>query len=145
MPVSGSTGSAVAEAASYASAEEAFAALELLQVDVETRLRALEGGPGRAFAASLLRDLDRHRLERETLRRERGLEPRPRVASAPADPGSALEDLRAAQEKLTYALAEALPVLDPPRAVRMLARQMVDLSRHQTLVGLWVEAEELRG
>ena len=36
-------------------------------------------------------------------------------------------------------------MLDNPRAVRALARHMMDLSRHQTLVGLWIESEESRG
>ena len=56
-----------------------------------------------------------------------------------------LEALRAALEKLTYAHAEALPALGDAQAVQVLARHMVDLSRHLTLVGLWIEAEERRG
>ena len=52
---------------------------------------------------------------------------------------------RAAQEKLTLAHAEALPALADAPSVQVLASHMVDQSRHLTLVGLWIEAEERRG
>ena len=105
------------------------------------------GRPGRgarAFAESLLRDHARHRAERDRVRGLLGL------AAASAPPATApadaldLEALKAAQEKLTYAMAEALPVLGRADAVRTIAGQMVDCSRHLTLVGLWIEAEERR-
>jgi hypothetical protein len=44
-----------------------------------------------------------------------------------------------------YAHAEALPALGQAPAVREVARHMIDQSRHLTLLGLWIEAEEERG
>jgi len=138
--------SSPAGATDYASAGEAFSAIDDLQAEVAWRLQRLPEGRSRDFARSLLRDLERHRLEREVLRPEMGLgSARPASSAVAAADGPLLDELRAAQEKLTYAHAEALPVLDHPRAVRALARHMMDLSRHLTLVGLWIEAEEGRG
>jgi hypothetical protein len=135
-----------AGATDYSSAAEAFSVIEELRAEVAGRLQRLAEGPSRAFAHSLLRDLERHRLEREALRPGLGLGPaRPAASAAPDAEGDVLDGLRSAQEKLTHALAEALPVLDNPRAVRTLAGHMMDLSRHQTLVGLWIESEDSRG
>jgi hypothetical protein len=135
-----------AGATHYSSAAEAFSAIDVLQAEVAGRLQRLAEGLFRAFAQSLLRDLERHRLERVALRAPMKLGLAGPVSSAVADTEEdVLDALRAAQEKLTHALAEALPVLDNPRAVRTLARHMMDLSRHTTLVGLWIDSEESRG
>lgn len=135
-----------AGAADYASAGEALSDIDHLQADVTRRLQRLPEGRSRDFARSLLRDLERHREERDALRREMGLGPAPAAPAVVAAADEALlDELRTALEKLTYAHAEALPVLDHRPAVRALARHMTDLSRHLTLVGLWIEAEESRG
>lgn len=135
-----------ASATDYASAGEALAAIDALEGEVVERLRRLEEGvsSARAFAAALQGDHQRHRRGREALRLRLGL---PAASTAPPSVADALEleALRGAQEKLTYAHAEALPALGDAPAVRTLARHMVDLSRHLTLVGLWIEAEERRG
>ena len=109
-------------------------------------LRALEAGvsSARAFAASLKRDHERHRRERDGLRERLGLGPRASSKEAPLGAVD-LEAFRAAQEKLTLAHAEALPALADAPSVQVLASHMVDQSRHLTLVGLWIEAEERRG
>jgi hypothetical protein len=134
------------EATDYASAAEALRAVEDLAAEVAARLSALASRftAARAFAESLLRDQARHRTERDRVRSLLRLEaPPPRAGAAPAD-ALDLEALKSAQQKLTYALAESLPVLGRAPVVRTLARQMVDCSRHLTLVGLWIEAEERR-
>ena len=135
-----------AAATDYASAGEALAAIDALEAEVVERLRSLEESvsSARAFAASLKRDLEEHRRERDGLRSRLGLGP-PATPKANVDDALDLEALRSAQEKLTYAHAEALPALAAAAAVHVLARHMVDLSRHLTLVGLWIEAEERRG
>ena len=130
----------------YASAGEALASIDALEAEVAFRLSRLEESvsSARAFAASLRRDQEAHRRERDAVRRRLGVPAatttRPSVADA-----LELEALRGAEEKLTYAHAEALPALGEATAVQTLARHMVDLSRHLTLVGLWIEAEERRG
>jgi hypothetical protein len=135
-----------AEATDYASAEAALSAVEALASEVTLRLRGLAAmaGAARAFAQSLLLDHERHRRERDGVRRDLGLGAAPAPPAAATEGGGDLETLKDAQSKLTYALAEALPALGRPDAVRTLARQMVDASRHLTLVGLWIEAEERR-
>jgi hypothetical protein len=147
MAESGSTGSSVRDAGSseFASAGEAFAALDALGAQVVERLRRIEKSvpSARTFAVSLERDLEEHRRERDALRLRLGLGPADTFRENVDDPLD-LEALRAAQEKLTYAHAEALLTLGDAAAVRALARHMVDLSRHLTLLGLWIEAEERR-
>jgi len=131
----------------YPSALAALAAIDAAVQDVVRRLRTLatQAGPGRDFARSLLSDQEQHRLERAGLEKAIGLSGgRSETAEAAAGDPPDLEGLKDAQQKLTYALAEALPVLGGPAAVRTLARQMVDASRHLTLIGLWIEAEERR-
>ena len=123
---------------------EAFRAIDALEAEVEERLRALsEAVPAaRALARSLLRDHERQRAERQTLERRFGL-----AAAAPApaaEPGS-LSALRTAQQALVYAHVEGLPALGDPPAVDRLAHHLVALSRHLTVIDLWLEAEEDRG
>ena len=55
---------ASAGATDYSSAAEAFSAIDELQVEVAGRLQTLAEGSSHAFAQSLLRDLERHRIER---------------------------------------------------------------------------------
>jgi hypothetical protein len=59
--------------------------------------------------------------------------------------GLSLVALREAQQQLVHAHAEGLPALGDAGAVAVLARHMVDASRHLTVIDLWIEAEELRG
>jgi hypothetical protein len=135
-----------ASANDYASAGEALAAIDGLEAEVAFRLRALGAGvsSARAFTASLVRDLEAHGRARDQLRLRLGLGGRSPAKEAVED-ALDLEGLRAVQEKLTYAHAEALPALADAQAVQLLAGHMVDLSRHLTLVVLWIEAEERRG
>jgi hypothetical protein len=148
LPAALAAGPRAAAATDYASAEDAFAAIDQLEAEVVARLRRLEADVkvARSFAASLLRDHDRHRREREALRHDLGL-----VGTTPAAPPPAPNDvldlaaLKETQERLMYAHAEDLPILGQAPAVRELAHHMVDQSRHLTLLGLWVEAEEERG
>jgi hypothetical protein len=137
-----------AGATDYASAGEALAAIDALASEVDVRLQRFEslGATARAFAASLRNDLAHHHAERaEVARRLRAVlkvsGPSGGAAALDAD----LEGLRAAVEKLAYAHAEALPALGDSAAVTVLARHLVDTSRHLTLVSLWIEAEALRG
>ncbi|HEY7513354.1 MAG TPA: hypothetical protein VIC87_02700 [Vicinamibacteria bacterium] len=130
----------------YTSPLEVFEAVDTLEADVSQRLRALSEAlaSARPFATSLLRDQERHRAARTRLRRRMGLEP----AGAPrADARNLLSlgDLRTAQEALVHAHAEGLVAIGDETAVDTLARHMVDLSRHLTVIDLWIEAEESRG
>lgn len=135
-----------AEAADYASAEAALQAVEGLAAEVVARLQSLAAGvaAARAFAGSLMRDQTRHRNERDRVRNLLGMAAVPAPRVAPPEDALDLEALKGALEKLTYALAESLPVLGRAPAVRTIASQVVDSSRHLTLVSLWIEAEERR-
>lgn len=134
------------EATDYASAAQVFAAVDRLEADVESRMRALAAAlpSARAFADSLLRDHARHRQRRAALRRRLKLAPASATSAASRDDTS-LEALRAAVEALVYAHAEGLPALGDAHAVDVMAHHMVDLSRHLTVVQLWIEQEEARG
>lgn len=131
----------------YPSAAEALAAIDALAAEVDERLRRLETevASARGFAASLRQDLRRHLAERAEVRRRLGLGGGAQRGESGLGDALDLEALRAAMSKLAYAHAESLPVLGDPFAVRVLARHMVDASRHLALVGLWIEAEERRG
>ena len=139
-------GVAAAEATEYASALEVFAAVDRLEGEVELRLRALaETSPGaKAFALSVLADLDRERKERARLRRRLSLPPASPARPELADLAS-LEALRAAQEALVHAHAEGLPALRDPYVVQAMAGHMVELSRHLAVTLLWMESEASRG
>jgi regulator of replication initiation timing len=125
---------------------EVFRVIDALESEVGERLRALsEGVPAaRTFARSLLRDHERQRAEREKLRRRLGLPAGVPVRGRAADLGS-LSALRTSQEALVHAHVEGLPVLGDPPAVDRLAHHLVALSRHLTVIDLWLEAEENRG
>ncbi len=132
--------------ADYASPGEVFTAIDALEAEVSQRLRALaEALPSaRSFVTAVLRDHERHRATRSRLRTRLGLS-----SSAPLRAGAldllSLGALRTAQEALVHAHAEGLPAIGDEIAVDALARQMVDLSRHLTVIDLWIEAEESRG
>ena len=136
----------LAAATEYASPNEVFAAIDALEAAVESRLRALAGAlpSARAFAQSLLDDHARHRTRRAALRRRLKLQAAPASGAATADDVS-LEAMRVAVEALVYAHAEGLPALGDAFAVDRMAHDMVDLSRHLTLVQLWIEQEQNRG
>jgi hypothetical protein len=133
-------------AADYASAAEALAAVDALEAEVGQRLGAIaERVPSaRPFVASVLRDHGAHRAARGRLRRRLGLAPAAVPCTTVDDPAG-LAALRAAQERQVHAHAEGLPALDDRVAVETMARHMVELSRHLTVIDLWVEAEESRG
>jgi regulator of replication initiation timing len=128
------------------SREEVFAAIDALEGEVSERLRALsEALPSaRPFVTSVLRDHERHRATRARLRNRLGL-PAAAPTRAAAEDLVSLASLRAAQEALVHAHAEGLPALGDEIAVDALARHMVALSRHLTVIDLWIEAEDSRG
>jgi len=135
-----------AGATDYASAEEVFNAIDRREADAEGRLAAIARAVGGAepFARSVAADDARHRVEREKLRRRLKL-----AASTPpvppAKPDASLARLREVQQQLVHAHAEGLPALGDAGAVAVLARHMVDASRHLTVIDLWIEAEDVRG
>jgi hypothetical protein len=125
---------------------EVFDSVDRLEAEVLARLAALAkalpaSGP---FGASLAKDLARHRDGRLALRRRLRLS-RAGPVPVPASDDASLDGLRAAAQALVYAHAEGLPALGDSRAVDAMARHMVDLSRHLTVVDLWIELEEARG
>lgn len=119
--------------------------MDRLEHDVDARLQALRGvtPQAAAFVSSVRKDRERHRSERERLRRRLGLGPAVRPAAAPATDAS-LEGLRQAQQALVHAYAEGLPALGDALAVDRLAVHMVDLARQLAVVDLWLEQDEQR-
>ena len=134
-----------AEATDYASAREVMDTVDRLEADVAARLGAIARAVPRAqpFAGSVLADFERHRAVRARLRRRLGLPASAAPSVVTKDAG--LEPLRAAQEALVYAHAEGLPALGDAHAVDAMARNMVELSRHLAVIGLWIESESERG
>ena len=140
---------AIAEGRDYASAADVFAAIDALGTDVARRLYAVAAAlpAAQGFVASLLDDQARHRADRERLRRRLGIGRGPAVPAA-APPGATAADLgalRTAQEALMHAHAEGVPALADRRAVDVFAHHLVDLSRHLTVIDLWIETETQRG
>lgn len=133
-------------ATDYASPSEVFLAIDALEAEVGQRLRALsEAMPAaRALARSVLRDHERQRAERETLRARLGLPPGA-PARAQASDLLSLAALRRSQEALVHAHAEGLPAIGDAIAVDRLAHHMIELSRHLAVIDLWIDAEESRG
>jgi hypothetical protein len=133
-------------ATDYASAAEVFAAVDRAETEVTARLRALGAAmpSARAFTSSLLADLERHRAARAVLRRRLRLGSVTESTASTDEPLS-LAALRAAQENLVYAHAEGLPAVGAAFAIDVLAKHMVDLSRHLTVTTLWIEVEGERG
>jgi len=130
------------EAADYTSAAEVFDAVDRLEAELGAMLRALAARvpAARAFSRSLLADHETQRATRERLRRRLKLPPRARLGAGVAG-DIKLSALRSSQEALVYAHAEGLPALGDPRAVDVMARHMVELSRHLTVIDLWIEGE----
>jgi hypothetical protein len=126
----------------YSSEAEVFDAIDGLEADVAARLRAFQRSvrSSRPLVASVTADHARHRAARERLRRRLGLPAGTRAPGADAAEPD-LEGLRAALEALVYAHAEGLPAVADPFVVQSLARNMVDLSRHLTVIQLWIESE----
>ncbi len=146
VPGAGALLPSTAEATEYTSALSVFAAVDLLEEEVDLRLRALaEASPGaKAFSLSALADHERARQARARLRRRLALPPS--SAARPSASGlTSLEALRTAQEALVYAHAEGLPALGDPLAVNLMAGHMVELSRQLTVTLLWIESEASRG
>jgi hypothetical protein len=141
-----------AHAKDYGSATEALDEIDRLESDVVRRLSGLaaESPAARNLAQSLIDDHRRHAAERAWVRRLLGAaSSRPVGAASTERPQSvddqALQALRSNQEALVYAHAEGLPALGDARAVSALARHLVDLSRHLTVIDLWLETEGGRG
>ncbi len=133
-------------ATDYATASEVLDVIDRGEADVDARLAAIARAVAGAdpFARSVAADHARRRAEREKLRRRLKLA----AATPPAPPNTpdvSLVGLREAQQELVHAHAEGLPALGDAGAVDLLARHMVDGSRHLTVIDLWIEAEELRG
>jgi hypothetical protein len=130
----------------YRGPVEVLDAIDALEAEVSQRLRALSEALAstRPFVTSVLRDQERHREARARIRKRLGL-PAGAFRPAAADDLVSLSALRTAQEALVYAHAEGLNALGDAIAVDTLARDMVDLSRHLTVIDLWIEAEESRG
>jgi hypothetical protein len=135
-----------AESKDYADAAEVLQAIDRLEADVATRLRAIAQAlpSARSFAGSCLADHDRHRRRRAGIRARLRLSPPAPGGSEVTSPLS-LDALRKAQDALVYAHAEGLPTLADRGAVDVLARDMVDLARHLTVIDLWIEGGAARG
>jgi hypothetical protein len=134
--------------ASTGEVPEALATIERLERNVDARLSAVVRVVAAAggLAAGVRRDRARHRAERDELRRWLRLAAPAASAVAAEEPADAsLEGLRAAQEALVHAHAEALPMLGDPRAVHRFGAHIVDLARHLAVIQLWIEMEEQRG
>jgi len=135
-----------ARATDYASAAEVLDAIDRLEADVDGRLAAIarEVAGARAFAGSVGADHAGHRAARARLRRRLKL-PAAGPPSTPPAGESSLAGLREAQQRLVHAHAEGLPALGNAAGVALLARHMVDASRHLTVIDLWIEGEEQSG
>lgn len=134
-----------AAATDYSGPSEVMTAIDALEADVAGRLSTLAAAlpSARALVESLLADHARHRAVRADVRRILHLPVAP--PSSPSRGDTSLDALRTAQEALVYAHAEGLPALGAPMAVEAMARNMVDLARHLTVLDLWIEAEAARG
>jgi hypothetical protein len=130
----------------YASADEALAAIEGLEADVERFFLRLQRTlpRARAMIASFGRDRERHRRDRARVRRRLGL-PWSETAAASEAAEASLQALRDAQSALVYAHAEALPAIGDAVGVGLLLGDLVDLARHLTVIDLWIETEAARG
>jgi hypothetical protein len=130
----------------YAGPAEVLDAIDALEGEVSQRVRALSEALAstRPFVTSVLRDQERHREARARIRERLGL-PAGSFRPAAAHDLVSLSALRTAQEALVYAHAEGLNAMGDAIAVDTLARDLVDLSRHLTVIDLWIEAEESRG
>ena len=138
---------AAARATDYASAGDVLDAIDRLEADVDGRLAAIARAIAGAqpFAGSVAADHARHRADRHKLRHRLTLPASSAPAPAAAKTPLSLAALREAQQQLVHAHAEGLPALGDAGAVAMLARHMVDASRHLTVIDLWLEAEEQGG
>jgi len=135
-----------AEATDYGSAEDVFSTVDRLEADVAGGLRRLPRvvPAAGAFAESLLADQRRHAEDRRRLRRRLGLPPA--AAATESTPATVdLAALREAQQALVHAHAEGMPAIGDRFAVDVLTHHLVDLSRHLTVMDLWIETELQRG
>lgn len=133
-----------AEATDYTSAAEVMDAVDRLEAEVAARLEAIAQAVPLAqpFARSVRADFEKHRGVRARLRRRLGLPPSPPPSTSLKDTG--LEALRTAQQALVYAYAEGLPALRDASAVDGMAGNLVEVSRHLTVIDLWIESESER-
>lgn len=130
------------EAADYTSAAEVFDTVDRLEAEVGAMLQALAAKvpAARQLARSLLVDHHTQRAARDQLRRRLKLPAAPRLGAGVTGEVT-LATLRSSQEALVYAHAEGLVALGDARAVDAMARHMVELARHLTVIDLWIESE----
>jgi hypothetical protein len=135
----------ISRATEYSSAADVLSEVERLATDVKGRLQAIAKRlpSAGAFVSSAWADHARHREDRDRLRRRLGLPPA-EPALVPESADRSLEGLRSAQQALVFAHAEGLPALRESAAVATMARNMVDLARHLTIIDLWIELESSR-
>lgn len=131
----------------YADGGQVFAEIERLTTEVEERLSALSARMAsvKPFADSVRADHGKFARDRDALRGRLGISPGPAAEKTALADATSLPALRATQEALVHAHAEGLPALRDPYAVDILAGHMVELSRHLTVIELWLESEEARG
>ena len=132
-----------ARARDYTSASEVLDTIDRLSAEVESGLalfaRTVPGA--QPFAISLRGDHGRERADRDAIRRRLGLPAAPASASPMTATPTTLEALRATQQELVHAHAEGLPALGDARAVRVIARHLVEASRRLTVIDMWIELE----
>ena len=131
-------------ATDYESPVQVLDAIDDLEAEVEARLSSLAGRVAgvEPLRRSIAAAHARHRVERDRLRARRGLPP----GRPPGDQGreGTLADLRDAAERLVYAHAEGIGVLDTD-AVAVVASHLVTLSGHLTVIDLWIDQGNPRG
>jgi hypothetical protein len=98
------------------------------------------GDEARRLAGSVRETLGRHRRDRSRLRRELGLVPG-LPAAAPEERAPDLEALRAAQEALVFATAEAVGRVGGAEG-GVLVDQLRAVAAHLAVTELWIEREQ---
>jgi hypothetical protein len=132
-----------AHAREYQGPQEALDAIDALAGGVDARLLALaEALPSsRSLVASLRADLAQHAEDRARFRERNGWGAPAAVARSPVAGPRSLARLREQIQDLAHAHAEGLPALGEAEVVQRLAEHMVDVSRHLTVIDLWIEGE----
>jgi len=123
-------------------ARDSLDELDRLAADVVAEAAAIGAAleTARPFVSAIRETLARHRAERSVLRRELGLVPG-LPAAHPEDRSPDLGALRAAQEALVFAHAEAVGRVGPP-ATGVLVGQLRELASQLTVTELWLEREQ---
>ena len=123
-----------------------MSAIDALEADVAGRLSALAAAlpAARAFVASLLADHERHRAVRADVRRMLRLAVAAAIVAV-ARRHVARRRCGPRRRRSSTPTPRAFPPSARPLAVDAMARNMVDLARHLTVIDLWIEAEAVRG